>query len=92
MPQICISKINEMIQIPIPPLEVQEYIVSILEPIEGYIAELTAELTSELTARKTQYEGMLSKVMSKAPDTKKMSEIITIHSKWTGITNNHLTE
>ncbi len=63
MPQICISKINEMIQIPIPPLEVQEYIVSILEPMEGYIAELTAELT----ARKTQYEGMLSKVMSKIP-------------------------
>lgn len=61
MPQICISKINEMIQIPLPPLEIQEYIVSILEPLEAY----TAELTAELTARKAQYEGMLSKVMSK---------------------------
>lgn len=78
----------KQIEIPIPPLEVQEYIVSILEPLEGYIAELTAELT----ARKTQYEGMLSKVMSKAPETKKMSEIITSHSKGTGITKKQLTE
>ena len=84
---IVINVLKEF-EIPIPPFEVQEYIVSILEPMEGYIAELTAELT----ARKTQYKGMLSKVMSKAPETKKMSEIITSHSKGTGITKKQLTE
>ncbi len=59
---IVINVLKEF-EIPLPPLEVQEYIVSILEPMEGYIAELTAELT----ARKTQYEGILSKVMFEIP-------------------------
>ena len=40
------------IKIPIPPLEVQEEIVRILDKF----TELTAELTVELTARKKQYE------------------------------------
>lgn len=90
MPQICISKINEMIQIPIPPLEIQEYIVSILEPLEAY----TAELTAELTARKAQYEGMLSKVMSKEEvsgegiEHKKIRDIFTSYAGLSGKTKN----
>ena len=40
------------LQIPIPPLPVQEEIVSILDKF----TELTAELTAEFTARKQQYE------------------------------------
>ena len=40
------------IQIPVPPLEIQNEIVRILDNF----TELTSELTSELTARKKQYE------------------------------------
>lgn len=46
------SKDIENFKIPVPPLEVQEKIVRILDTF----AELTNELTNELTARKKQYE------------------------------------
>lgn len=45
-------KIIGNIEIPVPPLPVQEEIVRILDMFTG----LTAELTAELTARKKQYE------------------------------------
>lgn len=41
--------------IPIPPLEIQEKIVQILDKFTDYVTELTSELTSELTVRKKQY-------------------------------------
>lgn len=41
--------------IPIPPLEIQEKIVQILDKFTDYVTELTSELTSELTLRKKQY-------------------------------------
>ena len=44
------------IEIPVPPLPVQEEIVRILGSFTVLTAELTAKLTSELTARKKQYE------------------------------------
>ena len=43
-------------QIPIPPLEIQQEIVKILDKLTDYITELTSELTSELTLRQKQYE------------------------------------
>lgn len=46
--------------IPIPPIEVQEEIVRILDKF----TELTAELTAELAARKKQYEFYRDKVLS----------------------------
>lgn len=46
--------------IPIPPLEVQQEIVSILDKF----TELTAELTAELEARKKQYEYYREKLLS----------------------------
>lgn len=46
--------------IPIPPLEVQQEIVSILDKF----IELTAELTAELEARKKQYEYYREKLLS----------------------------
>ena len=75
------------LEIPIPPLPIQEYIVSILEPLESY----TAELTAELTLRKKQYKGILDKVMSEAPETRTMKDLILTHSKGTGITKKELT-
>ena len=44
------------LQIPIPPLPVQEEIVRILDKFTELTSELTTKLTSELTARKQQYE------------------------------------
>lgn len=43
--------------IPIPPLDVQEKIVGILDALTDHNAKLTAELTAELSARKLQYEN-----------------------------------
>ena len=48
------------IDIPIPPIEVQEEIVRILDAFTA----LTAELTAELTARKKQYEFYRDKLLS----------------------------
>ncbi len=50
----------ESIVIPLPPLEVQDEIVRILDSFTS----LTAELTAELTARKLQYEFYRDKLLS----------------------------
>ena len=44
------------ITVPIPPMEVQQEIVRILDQFTELIAELMEKLTAELTARKKQYE------------------------------------
>jgi type I restriction enzyme, S subunit len=61
-----LSSINLMkkIQIPIPPLKVQEEIVRILDAFTELTAELTAKLTVELTARKKQYEYYRDKLFT----------------------------
>jgi len=46
----------EKVQIPIPPLPIQEEIVRILDTFTKLTTELKEELTAELTARKKQYE------------------------------------
>ena len=46
----------EQFTLPIPPLEVQQEIVRILDQFTELTAELTAKLNAELTARKKQYE------------------------------------
>lgn len=48
------------LQIPVPPIPVQEEIVRILDSF----TELTAELAAELTARKKQYEYYRDKLLS----------------------------
>ena len=50
----------ESMTIPLPPIEVQEEIVRILDSFTA----LTAELTAELIARKKQYEFYLDKLLS----------------------------
>ncbi|MCQ2371686.1 MAG: restriction endonuclease subunit S [Akkermansia sp.] len=46
----------ESVRIPVPPIEIQNEIVSILDKLSELTAELTTELTAELTARQKQYE------------------------------------
>lgn len=50
------SNVMSKVKVPIPPLEVQQEIVRILDQFTKLTAKLTAELTAELTARKKQYE------------------------------------
>lgn len=52
------------IKIPIPPLEIQQEIVQILDKFTKYVTELTAELTAELTFRKQQYSYYRDKLLS----------------------------
>ena len=76
------------LEIPIPPIEVQNYIVGILEPLEQY----TAELTAELTARKLQYKSILQMMMSNAPSSITIEDIMTNYVRGTGITKKEITE
>ena len=49
--------------IPVPPLEVQQEIVRILDQFTQITAELNAELDAELNARKHQYEYYLNQIL-----------------------------
>lgn len=50
--------------IPLPPLQIQEEIIKILDKFTEYVTELTAELTAELTFRKKQYSFYRDKLLS----------------------------
>ena len=63
LPQISLPVTEEFV-IPIPPLEVQNEIVRILDNFTGLIEELTKELTAELTSRKKQYEYYRNKLLT----------------------------
>lgn len=58
------KSVVENFSIPVPPLEVQEEIVHILDNFTELTADLTADLTAELTARKKQYEYYRNKLLS----------------------------
>lgn len=62
------AKVLDM-RIPVPPLEVQEEIVKILDTFTELEAELAAELAAELEARRTQYEHYRSHLLSTISDT-----------------------
>ena len=74
-----IPKLNQgdfrNIKIAIPPLEVQEEIVKILDKFGELEAELEAELEVELEARKNQYEFWLDKLLNNTNNYKKLGEI-----------------
>lgn len=57
-------------QVPIPPLEVQNEIVRLLDNFTEHTAKLTAELTAELTARKKQYEYYIELLLRKESEKK----------------------
>lgn len=54
------SNVMARVKVPVPPIEVQEEIVRILDKF----TEFTAELTAELTARKKQYEFYRDQLLS----------------------------
>lgn len=58
------TKNIEMLKVPVPPLEVQEEIVKILDKFGKLEAELEAELETELEARKSQYEFWRGKLLN----------------------------
>lgn len=62
------AKVVENLQIPLPPLAVQQEIVRILDSFTELTAELTAELTSELTARRKQYEHYRDELLTFGDD------------------------
>lgn len=63
IPQLTAPMIKR-IYIPIPPLEVQEEIVNILDKFERMCNNLTEGLPSEIAARKKQYEYYRDKLLS----------------------------
>lgn len=62
-PQISLS-ITDNLEIPIPPLPIQEEIVRILDHFTELTVELQAELEAELQARKEQYEYYRNKLLT----------------------------
>lgn len=62
-PKLMSNQITK-IPIPIPPIEIQQKIVAILDTFTELTAELTTELTAELTARKSQYTYYREKLLS----------------------------
>lgn len=85
MPQIS-SKDTQNFKIPIPPLEIQEEIVKILDKFTDYVTELT----TELTLRQKQYNYYRDKLLSFENEVqiKKLSELATIKARigWQGLT------
>ncbi len=55
IPQLSIGDTNKL-PIPIPPLEIQQEIVNILDTYSELVAELVVELEAELEARRLQYQ------------------------------------
>ena len=59
-PNLSSTKLMDSLEIPVPPLPIQEEIVRILD----HFTELTAELQAELQARKEQYEYYRDKLLT----------------------------
>ena len=52
------------ITVPIPPLEIQDYVVSILDRFDALCNDLTSGLPAEIAARKKQYEHYRDKLLT----------------------------
>ena len=63
IPALKSDKLTKL-KMPIPPLEIQNEIVKILDKFTEYVTELTAELTAELTERQKQYSFYRDKLLS----------------------------
>lgn len=67
------------IEIPVPPLEIQEEIVRILDKFTKLTTEIQTELTTELTLRKQQYEYYRDKLLKNNIPNKKLKDIVDIY-------------
>lgn len=56
------------VEIPVPPIEVQQEIVRVLDELSGYEDELVAKLQEELKAREKQMEVYRDKLLNAQPD------------------------
>ena len=74
------QKDYEVIQVPIPPLEIQIEIVRLLDKFTAKTAELQAELNKEYKARKKQYEYQKEKLLTHNNDaiTYTISELCSV--------------
>lgn len=63
-PNLSSTKLMNVFEIPLPPIEVQTEIVRILDKFTSLEAELEAELKAELDCRKRQYEYYRDKLLS----------------------------
>ena len=96
IPRLSPNVIKDL-SIPIPPLEVQEEIVRILDKFSLLTAELTAELEAELELRKKQYDFYRNQLLSFDSDSdtvqwKKLGEVCEIKGRigFRGYTKNDL--
>ena len=62
-PGLSVAALKE-VKIPIPPMEVQQRIVDILDRFEALVNDLTAGLPAEIDAVKAQYEYYRNKLLS----------------------------
>ena len=62
------AKVVENLQIPLPPLAVQQEIVRILDSFTELTVELNEKLTAELTARRKQYEHYRDELLTFGDD------------------------
>lgn len=78
VPSLTQSILNK-VKIPVPPLEVQNEIVRILDTFTSHTAELQTELQAELQARKEQYEYYRNKLLTfnKYTQRKKLSSLVS---------------
>lgn len=70
------------IVVPLPPMEVQEEIVRILDKLSELTTELTSELEAELEARKKQYEYYRDSLLNfnnRGYNTLKLSELCNVY-------------
>lgn len=70
VPTVNTEKVSKIV-VPIPPIEIQEEIVKILDKF----GELESELESELEARKSQYEFWRGKLLNQKNEIKKLSDV-----------------
>lgn len=84
-PNLSSTKLMNVFEIPLPPIEVQTEIVRILDKFTSLEAELEAELKAEQDFRKRQYEYYRDKLLSfdnvggQEVEWKKMSEVCEIY-------------
>ena len=65
-PGLSVSALNSVV-IPIPPIEVQEKIVAILDRFETLVNDIRKGLPAEIEAQKTRYEYYRNKLLTFKP-------------------------
>lgn len=93
MPIVSLAKMKQLLM-PLPPLEVQEEIIRLLDDFTAKTAELQTELNKEYEARKKQYEYYRDTLLTKNEQIPrvKLCEIATSLYRGAGIKRDQVTE